>query len=194
MIFSFIIYHLFGCVFVLWVSIVQYGGSFSFDFYFKDAIILEKNDGMRTKAILVGLVVTFIWATSWILTPLIIQEFDPIHYAGVRFFDRWGWFLVGVHLFSKKGTPLSEIRREDWRLIFFVGGGTILIYAIYAIYCVVVFGCDYVEFGVEFECDFDYCVECGDFEREAYLAAIGGGRGVCDGGCWRIIILLERQV
>ena len=81
---------------------------------------MEKNDGMRTKAILVGLVVTFIWATSWILTPMIIQEFDPIHYAGVRFLIA-GLVLVGVHSFSKKGTPLSEIRREDWRLIFLLG-------------------------------------------------------------------------
>ena len=43
-----------------------------------------------------GLVVTFIWATSWILTPMIIQEFDPIHYAGVRFFDRWIGFGGGT--------------------------------------------------------------------------------------------------
>ena len=119
MIFSFIIYHLFASVLICG-SIVQYQKEFSFHFYFKEAIILNKENAQRSKAILVGLVVTFIWATSWIMTPMIIKDFAPISYAGVRFLLA-GLVLLVVHFFSKKATPIKTIQKKDWVLIVLLG-------------------------------------------------------------------------
>ena len=74
----------------------------------------EKNK--RRRAILVGLGVTFIWATSWIITPIVIKELPPITYAGIRFFLA-GLVLLGVHFLSKQSTPFKSIEKKDWQLI-----------------------------------------------------------------------------
>lgn len=74
------------------------------------------NKRIRLKAIFVGLLVSFIWATSWIIIPIVLKEIPPISFAGIRFMMA-GLILLIFHFLSKKSTPFCTIEKKDWLLI-----------------------------------------------------------------------------
>ena len=74
----------------------------------------------KKKAIALALLVTFIWATSWVLVKLGLDELPPLTFAGLRYFLA---FLILLPFAARKQN-LKEIKTLsgiDWRNLILLG-------------------------------------------------------------------------
>ena len=81
---------------------------------------MVKNISPHTKAILQNLLVTFLWATSWVLIKRGLEEIPALTFAGLRYFLA---FLVLLLVFLRSGRR-SEIRgmpRSKWMKLILLG-------------------------------------------------------------------------
>ncbi len=80
----------------------------------------------RTKAILQNLLVSFLWATSWVLIKYGLEEIPALTFAGLRYFLAFLILLV-VFLRSKYRREIPTINRSKWLHLFVLG---ILLYTL----------------------------------------------------------------
>jgi drug/metabolite transporter (DMT)-like permease len=78
----------------------------------------------RTRAILLGLLVAFLWATSWVLIKIGLHDIPALTFAGMRYFLG---FLCLLPLALRMMPKLGRISRLDWLQLAILG---ILWYAI----------------------------------------------------------------
>ena len=77
-------------------------------------------DALKKKARAIAFFVTFIWATSWVLVKLGLNDLPPLTFAGLRFFLA---FLIMLP-FAFRKQNLAEIKtlsRPEWRTLFLLG-------------------------------------------------------------------------
>ena len=84
------------------------------------------NINPRTKAILQNLLVSFLWATSWVLIKYGLEEIPALTFAGLRYFLAFLILLV-VFLRSKHRREIPTINRSKWLHLFVLG---ILLYTL----------------------------------------------------------------
>src|SRR5574340_692176 len=75
--------------------------------------------GRRLTAILQGLFIAFLWATSWVLIKFGLKEIPPLVFAGVRYFLAFLILLVVFLVTSRRSPPISLPRRMWGRVIIF---------------------------------------------------------------------------
>jgi drug/metabolite transporter (DMT)-like permease len=74
----------------------------------------------KKNAITLALLVTFLWATSWVLVKLGLNDLPPLTFAGIRYF--LGFLILMPFAVRKKS--ISEIRtlsRIEWRYLILLG-------------------------------------------------------------------------
>jgi len=74
----------------------------------------------RLRAILLALLVTFLWSTSWVLIKIGLEEIPPVTFAGLRFFLAF-LVLIPLYLRSNRATPLRALSRRDWGSLLGLG-------------------------------------------------------------------------
>ena len=77
-------------------------------------------DTFKKKAIVLALMVTFLWATSWVLVKLGLDDLPPVTFAGLRFFLA---FLILLP-FAFRGQEREEIKAlsgSEWRNLVLLG-------------------------------------------------------------------------
>ena len=67
----------------------------------------------KLKAILQALLVTFLWATSWVLVKFGLDDLPPITFAGLRYFSAFLALLI-VFLRSPQKKEMQSLMRKDW--------------------------------------------------------------------------------
>ena len=80
----------------------------------------------RTKAILQNLLVSFLWATSWVLIKYGLEEIPALTFAGLRYFLAYLILLV-VFLRSNERREIQTIHRLKWVHLSVLG---ILLYTV----------------------------------------------------------------
>lgn len=70
-------------------------------------------------AILQGLLIAFLWATSWVLIKFGLEDIPPLVFAGVRYFLAFIILLV-VFMISSRRNPAPALPRRTWgRVVLF---------------------------------------------------------------------------
>jgi len=80
----------------------------------------------RTKAILIGLFVTFLWSTSWVFIRIGLHEIPAILFAGLRYFIAFA-ILFSILLLKYGLKIITTFTRAEWISMFALG---ILFYAV----------------------------------------------------------------
>jgi len=78
------------------------------------------SDSIKKKAAALAIFVTFLWATSWVLVKLGLDDLPPLTFAGLRYFLA---FLILVP-FALRKQQLAEIKAlssADWHLLILLG-------------------------------------------------------------------------
>jgi drug/metabolite transporter (DMT)-like permease len=76
--------------------------------------------GHRTTAIFQGLLIAFLWSTSWVLIKFGLVEIPPVVFAGVRYFLAF-LILLLAFLLSTRRQPAASLPRPMWRRLIIVG-------------------------------------------------------------------------
>ncbi len=84
------------------------------------------NQESRISAILKALFVVFLWATSWVLIKIGLQDIPALTFAGLRYTLAF-ICLVPIVIFSRGMKPISSISRQDWMRLLFLG---LLLYSV----------------------------------------------------------------
>jgi len=79
----------------------------------------EQSKG-KLKAVLQALLVTFLWATSWVLIKIGLENIPALTFAGLRYFIA---FLVLLVVFFRSGQHKSirSLTRRDWLILIALG-------------------------------------------------------------------------
>jgi drug/metabolite transporter (DMT)-like permease len=72
------------------------------------------------KAILQALLVTFLWATSWVLIKIGLQEIPPLIFAGLRYILAFGCLLLAL-LFNEAKKEVRVLPKRIWVLLLILG-------------------------------------------------------------------------
>jgi drug/metabolite transporter (DMT)-like permease len=72
----------------------------------------------RLKAILMALLVTFLWSTSWVLIKTSLTEISPLTFAGLRYFFA---FLVLLPLLWQRKKEMRKPGKKDWLWLIVLG-------------------------------------------------------------------------
>jgi drug/metabolite transporter (DMT)-like permease len=80
----------------------------------------------RLKAILIALLVTFLWSTSWVLIKIGLEDIPAITFAGFRYFMAF-LSLLPFALSPSRKTVFRTLKQQDWLILVILG---ILYYAI----------------------------------------------------------------
>jgi len=78
------------------------------------------SDSIKKKAAALAIFVTFLWATSWVLVKLGLDDLPPLTFAGLRYFFA---FLILLP-FALRKQQLAEIKAlssADWHLLILLG-------------------------------------------------------------------------
>lgn len=67
----------------------------------------------RTQAILLALLVTFLWSTSWVLIKIGLSEIPPLTFAGIRYFIASLVLLPGLFT-VKRREELKALPSQKW--------------------------------------------------------------------------------
>jgi drug/metabolite transporter (DMT)-like permease len=78
------------------------------------------NKKPRISAILIALFVVFLWATSWVLIKIGLQDIPSLTFAGLRYTLAF-MFLLPVVLFKKGGISFKSISRQSWLRLIVLG-------------------------------------------------------------------------
>jgi drug/metabolite transporter (DMT)-like permease len=87
---------------------------------------MKQSKNSRLINILLGLLVTFLWATSWILIKWGLSDIPPLIFAGIRYFIAFLCLLPFI-LNKKRLDEISRLTKRDWIQLFLLG---ILYYAL----------------------------------------------------------------
>ena len=74
----------------------------------------------KTKYILLGLLVTFLWATSWVLVKWGLEDIPPVIFAGLRYFIAFLALLPFV-LNKKQLEKIAKLGKRDWVNLILLG-------------------------------------------------------------------------
>jgi drug/metabolite transporter (DMT)-like permease len=77
-------------------------------------------------AALQALFVVFLWATSWVLVKIGLQEIPPITFAGLRYFLAFLSLLILMN-FNDTGSEISKLTKQAWVQFLILG---VLFYAV----------------------------------------------------------------
>lgn len=80
----------------------------------------------RILAILQALFVVFLWATSWVLIKIGLQDISPLTFAGIRYLLAF-LCLMGVLQFKPAKSEVKELSKGNWRQLILLG---VLFYAV----------------------------------------------------------------
>lgn len=80
--------------------------------------MLNKNP--RISAILIALFVVFLWATSWVLIKIGLQDIPSLTFAGLRYMLAF-MFLLPVVLLKKRGLSFRSISKQTWLRLIVLG-------------------------------------------------------------------------
>ena len=80
----------------------------------------------RISAILIALFVVFLWATSWILIKIGLEDIPALTFAGLRYTLAF-IFLIPVVFLTKRRSTIRSISRRTWLSLIILG---ILFYAV----------------------------------------------------------------
>ena len=75
---------------------------------------------IKKKAAALGLLVTFLWATSWVLVKLGLDDLPPLTFAGLRYFLAF-LFLLPFAFQIKKSVEIKALSGSDWRSLVLLG-------------------------------------------------------------------------
>ena len=77
-------------------------------------------DTLKKKAIALALLVTFLWATSWVLVKLGLDDLPPITFAGLRYF--LAFLILLPFAFRKQNlNAIKTLSRLEWRYLVLLG-------------------------------------------------------------------------
>jgi drug/metabolite transporter (DMT)-like permease len=85
-----------------------------------------KNQKSYTTAVLKALFVVFLWATSWILIKIGLQDIPALTFAGLRYTIAF-ICLIPVVILSRRATPDSPLSKKEWTRLLILG---ILLYSV----------------------------------------------------------------
>ena len=74
----------------------------------------------RISAILIALFVVFLWATSWVLIKIGLEDIPAVTFAGLRYTFAF-IFLLPVVLLTKKRSSIRSISRRTWLNLIILG-------------------------------------------------------------------------
>jgi drug/metabolite transporter (DMT)-like permease len=80
--------------------------------------LLNKNP--RISAIIIALFVVFLWATSWVLIKIGLQDIPPLTFAGLRYTLAF-LILLPVVLLKKRRVSLRSISKQSWLRLIILG-------------------------------------------------------------------------
>lgn len=80
----------------------------------------EESHQARTRAVWLALLVTFLWATSWVLIKIGLQEVPALTFAGLRYSLAF-LCLLPLALRPASRARLRQIKRQEWLLLILLG-------------------------------------------------------------------------
>ena len=78
------------------------------------------NKSSRISAVFIALFVVFLWATSWVLIKIGLQEIPALTFAGLRYTLAFIILLPGVIL-TGRASDLRSISKRSWTKLIFLG-------------------------------------------------------------------------
>jgi len=81
---------------------------------------MKPSDQTKTNSILLGLLVTFLWATSWVLIKWGLSDISPLIFAGIRYFLAF-LCLLPFALTKTRRDEIAQLRKRDWLLLLLLG-------------------------------------------------------------------------
>ena len=78
------------------------------------------SDRSKTNAIFLALLVTFLWATSWVLIKFGLSDISPLIFAGIRYFLAFLCLLPFI-LTKKRRQEIARLRGRDWLFLVLLG-------------------------------------------------------------------------
>jgi len=77
-------------------------------------------DTLKKKAMALALLVTFLWATSWVLVKLGLDDLPPITFAGLRYL--LAFLILSPFAFRKQNlNAIKTLSRLEWRYLVLLG-------------------------------------------------------------------------
>jgi drug/metabolite transporter (DMT)-like permease len=78
------------------------------------------SDSIKRKSIALALLVTFLWATSWVMVKLGLDDLPPITFAGLRYFLA---FLILLPFATRiqKRKEIKSLSGSEWRSLVLLG-------------------------------------------------------------------------
>ena len=77
-------------------------------------------DQAKKNSILLALLVTFLWATSWVLIKWGLSDISPLMFAGIRYFLAF-LCLLPFALTKIHRDEIAQLRKRDWVLLLLLG-------------------------------------------------------------------------
>jgi drug/metabolite transporter (DMT)-like permease len=84
------------------------------------------SDHSKTNSIFLALLVTFLWATSWVLIKFGLIDISPLTFAGIRYFLAFLCLLPFI-LTKTRRQEIARLHGRDWLLLLLLG---VLYYAL----------------------------------------------------------------
>ena len=81
---------------------------------------MKPSDQAKTNSILLALLVTFLWATSWVLIKWGLSDISPLMFAGIRYFLAF-LCLLPFALTKIHRDEIARLRKRDWVLLLLLG-------------------------------------------------------------------------
>jgi drug/metabolite transporter (DMT)-like permease len=81
---------------------------------------MKPSDQTKTNSILLALLVTFLWATSWVLIKWGLSDISPLMFAGIRYFLAF-LCLLPFALSKTRRDEIAQMRKRDWLLLLLLG-------------------------------------------------------------------------
>ena len=81
---------------------------------------MKPSDQAKTNSILLALLVTFLWATSWVLIKWGLSDISPLMFAGIRYFLAF-LCLLPFALTKIHRDEIAQLRKRDWMLLLLLG-------------------------------------------------------------------------
>jgi drug/metabolite transporter (DMT)-like permease len=78
------------------------------------------SDSIKRKSIALALLVTFLWATSWVMVKLGLDDLPPITFAGLRYFMAF-LILLPFALRGQKRKEIKSLSGSEWRNLVLLG-------------------------------------------------------------------------
>jgi drug/metabolite transporter (DMT)-like permease len=81
---------------------------------------MQSFDNDKTSAIFLALLVTFLWATSWVLIKWGLGDLSPLIFAGIRYFLAFLCLLPFI-LRKERRAEIARLHAKDWLLLLLLG-------------------------------------------------------------------------